>query len=148
MAVTDHGLEALRKAAVDLLGNGREYAFKMQLVDADGNLIELGGSSMVTTGTRSSPVLISSLIDVPSDEIAKMFIQGNGGPVTPTLASGSIDNQSLTLFGCSDSDLVTLSDSSNLELYGGECILGNKSVLKLLWDEPSTKWTEEGRNEI
>lgn len=75
-------------------------------------------------------------------------MKGSGGPVTPTIGNGVVDNQELALFCTSDIDTVTLADAANLELSGGEWIGGNKSILRLVWDAGASKWTEDSRNEI
>lgn len=104
------------------------------------------------TGSRSSPSSIVAATGIAFTGAYWQnlwFIQGSGGAVTisanPQIAAATNVGQVLTLVGRSDSNTVTLSDGTGLQL-NGPCTLIAGSVIKLLWD--GTNWVELYRNSI
>lgn len=103
--------------------------------------------AVVDSGSRASPNLINSSIPVTSSSGLRIFIKGNGGPVTnPTITNVS-GNKRIILFGTDDTNYVSIAkNTSNFELRG-LWIGKNGSRLQLEWDGAS-KYTEVCRNEI
>ncbi len=105
------------------------------------------GDATVDSGSRASPNSISGSIPVTADAIIRMFIVGNGGPVSnPTIANVS-GNKRIRFFGTSNVNTVLIdSNTSNYEL-SGQWVARNGSILEVEWDGAS-KYTETYRNEV
>lgn len=115
------------------------------------NDLQYGGldaQPIVDTGDYNTPTLISTTISIPTDIRARLYVKGNGGPVTdPTLGSGTA-TQELYLFGTDDTNTVQLDTASNL-ILSGPIVLKNYTQLILNWiPAPLSKWVEASRNEI
>lgn len=108
-----------------------------------------GGGGLDPTGTHFSPQSITAVGGIAYTEDADnprqvWYIQGSGGPVTisaspPIAAPASLINQELVLVGASDTNTVTMSGSSGLDL-NGDITMGDDDVLGLLYD--GAQWIE------
>ena len=76
-------------------------------------------------------------------------LAGDGGAATldgtTAITDGEKDGQILIIKGTSDTNTVTIPNSSNTAL-NGQIVLGDGDVIKLLWDSTSSEWLEESRN--
>lgn len=100
-------------------------------------------------GTRASPLNITAVggISFSGSVMYNLkFVQGSGGAVTvtanPQIAAGNVVGQRLDLIFRSNTNTLTLSDGTGLDLNGA--IVGNANeAISLVWD--GSFWTEISR---
>lgn len=101
------------------------------------------GNVVGATGIVSGSGLMSA---TEIDQIT--FVQGSGGAVTvvssPAIQAGTIIGQRMQIIGRSNTNTVTLTNSSGQLELNGNITLGLSDVLNLLWD--GTAWVETSRN--
>jgi hypothetical protein len=109
------------------------------------------GASPTVTGSRGTPQSISAAGGIAftgTNYFNSWYVQGSGGAVTvtanPQIAAATNDNQRLTLIGRSNTNTLTVSDGTGLDL-NGPMTLQASSVLGLIWD--GTNWVEEYRRQ-
>lgn len=103
------------------------------------------------TGTRASPssIVAGAGVAFSSTSFNNIwFIKGSGGAVTvsanPQIAAGSSVGQRLLLIGRDNTNTVTFSDGTGLDL-DGPITLGAGASIELFWD--GTNWSEIGRTQ-
>lgn len=117
------------------------------------NALQFNGSDILSqptvTGTRASPSAVvagTGIAFTGSSYFNMWFIEGSGGAVTisanPQIAAGSVVGQRLKLVCRNNTNTVTFSDGTGLDL-NGDCVMGSSSILELFWD--GTNWVEEYR---
>lgn len=128
-------------------------------------VLQTDGSGVLSWTTVSSAALIFGSRGTPRDIVAAtgitsgashmsttstdqvIFIQGSGGAVTitanPQIQAHTVVGARMTLVGRSDTNTVTISNGTGLEL-NGNITLSAASVLYLMWD--GTVWFEVSRN--
>lgn len=101
------------------------------------------------TGSRGTPTLVDATpaITIQNSGIQKVYVAGNGGPVTvtanPQIPVGTIDGQELILVGRDDTNTVTYSNGTGLSL-NGPVVLTEDLTIRLSWD--GTNWVEMSRS--
>lgn len=115
-------------------------------------------ASLQLFGTKAAPYLVVAgttiPIAVPNGNMV-YFIKGNAGAVvssaTPAIAAGSATGQRLVLWGCDNTNTVTLSDQASVPScaldLNGLWVANNGAKLELIWDNGSATWSELSRSE-
>lgn len=122
---------------------------KLYQLNSSGSETLLGAGAYIISGSRASPTNITAGggITFSGQQRELAFVQGSGGHVivtaNPQISAGTAVGQELTVMGRNDSQTLTLSNGTGLEL-NGEAVLGASDSLLLVWD--GTVWVELSRN--
>lgn len=106
-----------------------------------------GSGAIVETGSWSSPSLITTTISVPGSQRAKIYIKGNGVPVSALIGSGS-GTQELYLVTTDSTNTITLTNYLSNVMLSGTWYGKQGSMICLHWTQGLNKWVEAHRNEI
>jgi len=110
-----------------------------------------GGGGRITSGTSGSPIAITAAggITTTAGIDEDIYVDTAGGEVNvtanPQISAGTIDGQTLRLFGTNDLDYIKLENGNGLNL-NGDWYSYEGAVLVLSWDVSNTHWKEIGRN--
>jgi hypothetical protein len=123
---------------------------KWYTLNSSGTESQLGGGSLVVTGSRGSPSAIVAGTGVAysaaTGDRQMWFIEGSGGAVdvsaNPQIAAGNTVGQELILIGRNDTNTVLFEDGTGLSL-NGPFDMGADNVLTLVWD--TSVWVEVSR---
>lgn len=106
-------------------------------------------NGLFPNGSRGSPNAVTAAGGISTLDMLReiQFVSGSPGAViitkNPQVAVGTVIGQELILKGTSNTNTVTLSNGTGLEL-NGPCPLRNGSMIWLVWD--GTVWGEVSRN--
>lgn len=108
--------------------------------------VNAGYGKRLVTGTTASPTLVTNASAIAVSAVPRQLIRvaGNGGPVSATIADGTIDGQELEFEGCHTTNSVTVTGPG----LTGDLVLILGSMGRLSWNLGSAKWTEAGRNYV
>jgi hypothetical protein len=137
---------------VGIIGQGNVYLKTNAAGTAFETISSMDDQAVQVTGSRSTPsnIVAGTGIAFTGAYYKNLwFIQGSGGAVTvsanPQIAAGTNVGQRLILIGRSDTNTLTLSDGTGLQLNGPITLIAG-SILELIWD--GTNWVEMYRNSI
>lgn len=120
-------------------GDGKAYK-----KDSSGNETQLGGGALIATGTPAAPLTITAAggvaITQSSGERQVFYIVGDTTAGTDITANPQISGLTTTSYnieiwfaGTSDTYVVIFDDGNGMAL-NGQAVLGDKSILKTLWN--------------
>jgi hypothetical protein len=141
-----------------VVGNGTS-AVSLVAPGSNGNVLTSNGSAWVSSaaasvapsvvGSTGTPTAVTAVGGVSFSGAAWnniAFITGSGGAVTitanPQIAAATNVGQQLIIYGNSDTNTVTLSDGTGLNL-NGPITLRNHSIIGLIWN--GSVWAEHFR---
>jgi len=104
---------------------------------------------VVVSGTFASPNSIAgsgNITFTAGSQFTKSYVQGSGGAQSlGNIQAGTADAQELILFGCSDTNTLTLDTAGRVSVKG-TCVLAAGDCIQFSWDHGSTLWREMSRS--
>jgi hypothetical protein len=103
------------------------------------------------TRLAAQAIVSSGTIGVGTAQRMLKNVQGDAAAVfastTSPVDAGGIDGQELRLVGASDSQTLTILESSTGISLNGDITFNEDTVLDLYWDQADAEWKETGRRE-